>query len=205
MIHSGSRFLGGLLKNHYAGKSPLLKSMEAAEFLRDQRITVEFARLSRIEMAQRVISCISDVCAQSCHLIEQIDRPHNIVTIEQHGGSELAVHRKGACTALANARGIIPGSMGTGSYIVEGKGSPWSYNSSSHGAGRCMSRGEAFRRLSSRELFSDMAGIVWGSSERLKDEAPRAYKDIDVVMRAQRDLVRVVCKLQPLLVVKGEN
>jgi tRNA-splicing ligase RtcB len=99
---------------------------------------------------------------------------------------------------------LICGSMLTGSYVVEGRGAASSYLSSSHGAGRLFSRGEAFRTLSKREVERDMEGIVWSGSERLKDEAPRAYKDLDTVMRSQRDLVRVRHHLKPVISVKGE-
>lgn len=204
LIHSGSRFLGGILKEYYSGKSLSLVSDQSLEFLSMQQVVIDYARASRLEMATRVINCISEVFSESCSSLEDIDLVHNAVSLETHGNTELAIHRKGACTALSGALGIMPGSMGSNSYVVEGKGSPWSYNSTSHGAGRCMSRGDAFRSLSTRKLFSDMKGIVWADSERLKDEAPRAYKDIHSVIRAQRDLVRIVHRLTPFLVVKGD-
>ncbi len=202
LIHSGSRYLGGLLRERFKGKALLLGSDEAAEFFEVQRAVMEFARLSREEMARRVLLCLKNCNSDSDFVVlEEIDLAHNFV--ENSTDSSVAVHRKGACAAAEHQRGIVPGSMGSYSYVVEGRGNPASYSSSSHGAGRRFSRGDAFRKLSSRQLFEDMQGIVWDQSEKLKDESPRAYKNIEGVMRAQSDLVRICHRLEPILSVKG--
>mmetsp|Transcript_16029 Transcript_16029/g.24326 ORF Transcript_16029/g.24326 Transcript_16029/m.24326 type:complete len:162 (+) Transcript_16029:3-488(+) len=120
---------------------------------------------------------------------------------------QLWVTRKGATSARAGQLGIIPGSMGTGSYIVRGRGEGDSWSSCSHGAGRAMSRNQAFRDINSEAFVKHMAsrGIIWDEAyfERVKDEAPMAYKDLNQVMRNQASLVDIVHHLQPLVNMKG--
>jgi len=126
--------------------------------------------------------------------------------MESHGGTNVMVHRKGATRAREGEPGIIPGSQGTASYLVRGKGNPLSYQSCSHGAGRQMGRKDAERRLdlAEEQRKLDAAGVlhaVRGKGDL--DEAPGAYKPIEQVMAAQTDLVDIVVKLRPLAVVKG--
>jgi tRNA-splicing ligase RtcB len=204
MVHSGSRYLGGILRAFYEGRNLALGTPEATEFLRIQESVLHFARLSRKMIAQRTLSVLSELLGEVV-LLDEIDLCHNMVLIEDYDNTPVAIHRKGACKAGSGEPGIIPGSMGTGSFIVEGRGNPHSYSSSSHGAGRVMSRSEAFRDISFRRMLTDMEGVIWSRSDKLKDEAPEAYKDINEVIAAQRDLVRVRCRLRPLLVVKGEE
>lgn len=128
---------------------------------------------------------------------------HNYVAVETYDGVELIVTRKGAIRAGLDDLGIIPGSMGTGSYIVRGLGNEASYQSASHGAGRRMSRGEARRRFSAADLASQTVGIECRKDAGVVDEIPAAYKDINEVIDAQRDLIEVVARLQTLLCVKG--
>ena len=124
---------------------------------------------------------------------------------EEHEGEPLWVHRKGAISARDGEPGIIPGSMGAPSFHVQGRGCARSLCSSSHGAGRCMARGVARQRISARKLHEQMDGVWFDHrlAERLRDEAPGAYKDIGAVMRAQRELTRVIRRLRPRLVLKG--
>lgn len=124
--------------------------------------------------------------------------------MEHHFGKNVMVHRKGATCVREGIRGIIPGSMGTSSYIVEGLGNPESFHSCSHGAGRRMGRKEACRKLDLDAEKAKMEGIVHGirNSSDL-EEAPGAYKDIDQVMEDQQDLVKVLHKLRPLASLKG--
>ncbi len=137
--------------------------------------------------------------------VERINCHHNYTTRETHAGRELWITRKGAIRAGAGDRGIIPGSMGAASYIVEGLGNPASYESCSHGAGRLLSRGEAVRTVSADDLRRAMAGRVWqeGDAEYLVDESPMAYKPVDQVMADQRDLVRTVHTLRQIFNFKG--
>ena len=149
------------------------------------------------------------VCDELIHRIPGIafEAPikchHNYVAVETYDDLELIVTRKGAIRAGAGDLGVIPGSMGTGSYIVRGLGNPASYESASHGAGRRMSRGAARRQFTAEDLAAQTEGIECRKDTGVVDEIPAAYKDIDEVIAAQRDLVDVVARLQTLLCVKG--
>lgn len=135
-----------------------------------------------------------------------INIPHNYAALETHFGQDVWVHRKGATLANKGLLGIIPGSQGTKSYIVEGLGNANSFESCSHGAGRKMGRREAKRKLNLNEeiAFMNAKGIIHEiTSTRDLDEAASAYKDIDQVMENQKDLVRIVWEMNPLAVFKG--
>jgi len=133
--------------------------------------------------------------AVNCH--------HNYVNRESHGGREMFVTRKGAVRAGTGDLGIIPGSMGTRSYIVRGLGNAESYESCSHGAGRAMSRNEAKRRFTLADHEAATAGVECRKDVDVIDETPGAYKPIDAVMNAQRDLVEIVHTLRQVVCVKG--
>jgi tRNA-splicing ligase RtcB len=145
----------------------------------------------------------------------EVNIHHNYAALEEHGGSKYWIHRKGATSARTGELGIIPGSMGTASYIVEGLGNPQSFMSCSHGAGRRLGRSAANHTLSVEECDAAMEGIVYDrfgfsktrddSGKKLHDlsEAPPAYKDIDTVIEAEQDLVKPLVHLRPLAVVKG--
>ena len=146
--------------------------------------------------------------------VNEINIHHNYAALENHFGEELYIHRKGATSAKLDETGIIPGSMGTASYIVRGLGNVRSFMSCSHGAGRRMSRNEANATLTAAECDVAMAGIVcdrwhnvsrYGKNKKVLDlsEAPLAYKDIDTVIASEKDLVEVRTRLTPLAVVKG--
>jgi len=225
MLHSGSRYLGVTLRDYYVErgqtqaeidpklytKVPYLESGRqlAGDYLNDLQLVLDFARESRKEMMIRVLEVLAAAFPDVKGLAWQevmgnaYDIAHNFVGEEEHFGERLFVHRKGATRLDEGQIGLIPGSMGTYSYIVEGRGNPFGFNSCSHGAGRAMSRGEAFRRISDKDFTNSMEGVVHEHDPRIKDEAPTAYKDIRHVMRAQKDLVRVVHELRPLLSVKG--
>jgi tRNA-splicing ligase RtcB len=128
---------------------------------------------------------------------------HNYVQREHHFGKNVLVTRKGAVSAKAGELGIIPGSMGTSSYIVRGKGNPDSFSSCSHGAGRMMSRTEAKKRFSLEDHAKATSGVECRKDEEVIDETPGAYKPIDAVMEAQNDLVEIVHKLRQIICVKG--
>ena len=136
---------------------------------------------------------------------ERINCHHNFAALETHGDEELWVTRKGAISARAGQLGLIPGSMGTRSYVVRGLGNALSWQSCSHGAGRAMSRSEAKRRFTAKDLRAQMGDRTWLDSraDRLVDEIPAAYKDIDEVMANQRDLVEVVHTLRQIVNYKG--
>ena len=135
--------------------------------------------------------------------MQVIDCHHNYVERETHFGAEVWVTRKGAIRSSKGRLGIVPGSMGTRSYIVRGKGNPESFESSAHGAGRVMSRTAAQKRFTVGDLQKQTEGVVCRKDISVLDEIPAAYKDIDVVMANQEDLVEVVHTLKQVLCVKG--
>lgn len=137
----------------------------------------------------------ADVEAVNCH--------HNYVTRENHFGENIFVTRKGAVRAAKGTMGIVPGSMGARSYIVRGLGNEESFHSCSHGAGRVMSRTEAKKRVSLEEHIEATAHVECRKDKDVIDETPAAYKDIDAVMEAQKDLVEVVHTLRQIVCVKG--
>jgi tRNA-splicing ligase RtcB len=132
---------------------------------------------------------------------------HNYTEREHHNGKDLWITRKGAIRARTDDLGVIPGSMGTDSYIVRGLANPASYNSAPHGAGRRMSRTQARAQITAEELTADMGSRTWnaGSVHSLRDEAPRAYKDITTVMEDSADLCKIEYKLTAVLNYKGTD
>jgi tRNA-splicing ligase RtcB len=214
MVHSGSRAIGQAIRDVHLESATHRKgglggldaeSEEGRAYLADMRWALAFAEANRerlLEAAARVIEEQLEVepienSFFSCH--------HNHVRKESVGKRQLWVHRKGGISARKDEPGIIPGSMGTESYHVRGRGSAEALYSSSHGAGRAMSRGRARRCTSLDDLESQMRGVWFETSlaHRLRDEAPSAYRDIGRVMRAQKELTRVVRRLRPVLVCKG--
>ena len=160
----------------------------------------KFAAINREVMMKRVIEAAKTVTAKNFQShIEAVNCHHNDVSREQHFGEEVYVTRKGAVSAKAGQLGIIPGSMGARSYIVRGKGHADSFGSCSHGAGRVMSRGEAKRRFTLADHLSATEGVECRKDKDVIDETPAAYKDIDAVMEAQRDLVDVVHTLKQVV------
>jgi len=135
--------------------------------------------------------------------LEAVNCHHNYVTWEHHYGENVLITRKGAVRAREGDMGIIPGSMGARSYIVRGKGNPESFTSCSHGAGPAMSRTEAKRRFSVADHIAATQGVECRKDEHVIDETPMAYKPIDAVMEAQKDLVEIVHTLRQVVCVKG--
>ncbi len=226
MIHSGSRNLGYKVAKHYnelaqklckqwysnipefKGEDGLaflpVDSTEGQMYLDEMNYCLEFAYANRKLMMERCKQAILDVI--DCEFDEIINIHHNYASLENHFGKNVWVHRKGATNAKEGQLGIIPGSQGTASYIVKGKGNPESFMSCSHGAGRAMSRKKARENLSLEEEQKKLndQGIIHAVRNKCNlDEASGAYKNIDVVMEEQKDLVDIVVKLKPLAVVKG--
>jgi tRNA-splicing ligase RtcB len=163
-----------------------------------------FARLNREVMMQNVVSAVRKVIPRPFEThVEAVNCHHNYVSRENHFGENILVTRKGAVRARKGELGIIPGSMGARSYIVRGLGNEESFHSCSHGAGRRMSRTEARKRFSVADHVAATAGVECRKDEDVIDETPAAYKDIDAVMHAQRDLVEVVHTLKQIVCVKG--
>ncbi|MBK8976185.1 MAG: RtcB family protein [Planctomycetes bacterium] len=223
MLHSGSRGVGNRIGMHFIALAQkdmrrhladlpdkdLAYFREGSEHFDDYVHAVEwaqvYARTNRdlmmaaiLETLQRDVGLppfVAGELAVNCH--------HNYVRKERHYGEDVWVTRKGAVRAGLGELGIIPGSMGARSYIVRGTGNPESFESCSHGAGRAMSRGEAMRRFTVADHEAATLGIECRKDAKVIDETPMAYKDIDAVMEAQRDLVEIVHRLHQVVCVKG--
>ena len=164
----------------------------------------KYAKINRELMMNFLIASIekhlntaieTDVYAVNCH--------HNYVAYEQHFGENVLITRKGAVSARKDELGIIPGSMGAKSFIVRGLGNADSFTSCSHGAGRVMSRNQAKKIINLAEHKTATQGVECRKDKHILDESPRAYKNIEEVMRSQEDLVEIVFQLKQILCVKG--
>jgi tRNA-splicing ligase RtcB len=173
-------------------------------YMRDLRWAQKFALLNREEMMDRVVGCFEAWLGQTVTESERINCHHNFTQQENHFGKNVWVSRKGAIEASVGRPGLIPGSMGTASYVVEGKGDKLSLNSSPHGAGRAHSRSAARRTFTAEDLRTAMKGIEYRDTDAFIDEIPAAYKDIDQVMADAADLVEVRHTLRQIVNVKGD-
>ncbi|MCH6161897.1 RtcB family protein [Streptomyces marispadix] len=220
MLHSGSRNIGKELADHHIGVAQKLPhnqdlddrdlavfvadTPQMAAYRHDLFWAQEYAKHNRAVM----MGLLTDVVRKEFKKAKPRFEPvischHNYVAEEQYEGVELLVTRKGAIRAGAGDYGIIPGSMGTGSYIVRGLGNRASFHSASHGAGRRMSRNAARKRFSARDLEEQTRGVECRKDSGVVDEIPGAYKPIEQVIDQQRDLVEVVAKLKQVVCVKG--
>ena len=177
---------------------------EFSAYLRDLHWAQHFALLNREEMMDRAAACLGKWMGESVTPAETVNTHHNYTAREKHFGKEVWLSRKGAIDASAGTPGLIPGSMGTRSYVVTGKGSRVALNSSPHGAGREYSRTAARKRFSRAQLDAAMEGIEWRRTSAFLDEIPAAYKDIDVVMEDAKDLVEIRHTLRQIVNVKGD-
>lgn len=218
VIHTGSRGIGHRLATYHMETAKRLKHNESlsdpdfASFLSGTsemaayRECLEWAQAYAAWNRENMMEMLNDVFTSffpSLRWRRVVDCHHNYVAWERHFEEHVYVTRKGAIRAQAGDLGIIPGSMGTSTYIVRGKGNPASFNSASHGAGRKMSRTAAREKYTLAALAEATKGVDCRKDEGVLDEIPLAYKPIDVVMRQQGDLVSVVAKLKALLCVKG--
>jgi tRNA-splicing ligase RtcB (3'-phosphate/5'-hydroxy nucleic acid ligase) len=173
-------------------------------YIRDLRWAQHFALLNRQEMMHRVIGCVTAWYGDHVAGFEAVQCHHNYTEQETHFGKKVWLSRKGAIDASDGTPGLIPGSMGTRSYVVEGKGNKLALNSSPHGAGREYSRSAARKTFTRAQLDAAMEGIEWRRTDAFLDEIPGAYKDIDVVMSDAADLVEVKHTLRQIVNVKGD-
>jgi tRNA-splicing ligase RtcB len=220
MLHSGSRNIGKELADHHIGVAQKLPhnqglvdrdlavfvsdTPQMAAYRNDLYWAQEYAKYNRSIMMGLLKDVVRKEFKKAKPTFEQeISAHHNYVAEERYEGMDLLVTRKGAIRAGSGDYGIIPGSMGTGSYIVKGLGNAASFNSASHGAGRRMSRNAAKRRFSTRDLEEQTQGVECRKDSGVVDEIPGAYKPIEQVMENQRDLVEVVAKLKQVVCVKG--
>ncbi len=225
MIHSGSRNIGLKVAEHYNKVAKRLNEMwfssvdaskdlaylpietyEAKNYMKEMQYCVDFAFANRKLMMDNILSVFAKILGSDFAALDLINIAHNYARWENHYGKNVLVHRKGATSAREGETGIIPGSQGTKSYIVKGLGNQESFTSCSHGAGRKMGRKQAMRELDLEAEIArlDEQGIVHAiRTVRDLDEAPGAYKSIDVVMENQKDLVEILVELTPLAVIKG--
>lgn len=231
MIHSGSRNLGKRIEERYHARAAKLcarwrvalpdpdlaflpiEDEQGHDYFRDMLLALRYAEENRRRMMAAFKETVAEF-APEVEFVREIDIHHNYAAFEEHGGRKVCVHRKGATSAKDGEIGIIPGSMGTASYIVRGRGSEESFASCSHGAGRRMSRIAACKSLTAQECDAALDGIVherwhsfkkFGKAKKYLDlsEAPQAYKDIEDVIAAELDLVEPLVRLLPMASLKG--
>lgn len=223
MLHSGSRNVGKqIAEKHINDAKNLMKKMfielpdpdlayfaqdtdEFKQYVKDVEWCQQYAFANRIEMMRRVLHDLSYAVGDGIPLIRvhEVNCHHNYLARENHYGKNVIVTRKGAVRARIGDFGIIPGSMGTRSYIVEGLGNPESFCSCSHGAGRRMSRTQAFKTFTKEDLAQQTAGVECRKDAGVIDEIPGAYKPIEEVMANQSDLVKVIAELKQFMCIKG--
>lgn len=215
LIHTGSRGLGAAIREHHqaAAEAPGggalaaldTRAEEGQAYLDDTGWALRFARANRDQLARRASEILGNELGIEAEPESRVDVHHNFLAREEHNGRPVLVHRKGAVAAPAGASVLIPGSMGTATYLAEGLGEPRSFCSCSHGAGRVMSRSEARATLTPRLLEAQLRGVVFDhrKTRSLVEEAPAAYRDIREVLEDQRELVSPRLRLEPLGVLKG--
>ncbi len=223
MLHSGSRGVGNRIGAYFIERAKEeMRRWHIDRFLPDQNCAylvektelfddyveaVEWAQLFAAENREAMMGAILQALAKHTPPFSvtetAINCHHNYVARENHFGENVFVTRKGAVRARKKDMGVIPGSMGTGSFIVRGLGNAESFCSCSHGAGRRLSRGEAFRKITLEEHIKATQGIECRKDPEVLDESPAAYKDLGAVMAAQSDLVEIVHRLRQILNVKG--
>ena len=222
VLHSGSRGIGNQLAQGYIKTAQrFAKALqigledsdlaylnegtpEFTAYLADLNWAQDYARANRDAMMDAGLDALFKFAGRG-RTRQRINCHHNYTAREEHFGRQMWITRKGAIRAGPDDLGVIPGSMGTRSYIVRGKGNPQSYHSCSHGAGRSMSRSAARKQFKGADLAKAMQGKTWQSKDAsaLVDEIPQAYKDIDQVMADQQDLVEVRHTLRQILNYKG--
>lgn len=227
MIHSGSRNIGKQVADHYNNLAKELNNRyfssvlpewdlaflpldteEGQNYVKEMEYCVEFALANRMEMMEQCKQALYKIFKpkQTVEFNDFVNIAHNYARLENHFGENVMVHRKGATSARKGEVGIIPGSQGSKSYIVLGKGNKDSFESCSHGAGRKMGRKFAQKTLDiAKETAKlDAMGVIHAiRNEKDLDEAPGSYKDIDIVMSEQTDLVDIIEERHPLAVIKG--
>lgn len=223
-LHSGSRGVGNKLAQHHieVAKGLMRKwwiqlpdddddlaylvqgTPEFDQYMAELDWGQRFALENRNEMMDRVVSAFEWWTGEQVQRLDDVNCHHNYTSREKHYGKDLIVSRKGAIDAHEGVMGLIPGSMGTASYVVKGKGSATGLCSAPHGAGRDYSRSQARKTFTMDQLEKRMEGIEWRRTNAFIDEIPDAYKDIDQVMADSSDLVEVIHTLHQLVNVKGD-
>jgi tRNA-splicing ligase RtcB len=221
-LHSGSRGVGNRIAQHHikVAKAEMERwwitlpdpdlaylvegTPQFHRYIEELRWAQHFALLNREEMMDRVVRQLSEWMDEPVVELERVNCHHNFTQLENHFGKDVWLSRKGAISARLGEPGLIPGSMGTASYVVEGLGNPLALESSPHGAGREFSRSAARKTFTHEQLREAMTGIEFRDTDAFLDEIPAAYKDIDQVMADASDLVRIVHTLRQIVNVKGD-
>jgi tRNA-splicing ligase RtcB len=221
-LHSGSRGVGNKIAQHHIRVAADLcrrwhidlphrdlaylaeETDEFDTYITQMRWAQHYALLNREEMMDRVVRQFAEWVGGPVEQTEEINCHHNYTEQERHFGKTVWLSRKGAINAEKGRPGLIPGSMGTASYVVSGLGNAVALNSAPHGAGRSFSRSAARRRFTREDLRAAMAGIEYRDTDAFLDEIPAAYKDIDQVMADAADLVEVRHTLRQIVNVKGD-
>jgi tRNA-splicing ligase RtcB (3'-phosphate/5'-hydroxy nucleic acid ligase) len=229
MLHSGSRNFGYKIAKVYNDAAKELgyqvnpdfdlaylpaDSQMGKDYINAMNFALDFAKENRRLMMEKMKSVVFNLIKKHASITNieigsEVNIHHNYAALEEHFGKKVWIHRKGAIKVEVGTLGIIPGSMGTASYIVKGKGNPESFNSASHGSGRKMGRNQFNKTHTLEDVNKSMEGIEflgWSKGRKGEldiSEAPQAYKPIDEVIEAEDDLVEVVMKLKPIGVVKG--
>lgn len=223
MLHSGSRNIGNQVAQYYDKLAKIqlqkegvdttvlhgihympIESQAGQDYLRDMEWCQQYAFYNRKAIQDIMLQIIEKVTGHTADLEHSVNIHHNYCHCEDCGGGrKLYVTRKGAISAAPGQMGIVPGSMGTGSYITRGKGNLQSWNTSSHGAGRRLSRMKAQEHISQSDFERSVQHVVCDTHPNIRDEAPQAYKDLTSVMQQQSSLTEIVCRLLPLVNVKG--
>jgi tRNA-splicing ligase RtcB (3'-phosphate/5'-hydroxy nucleic acid ligase) len=221
-LHSGSRGVGNKIAQHHIQVAQALMRQwwislpdpdlaylvegtdEFSAYIRELGWAQSFALSNRAEMMDRVVACFATWVDGSVERQQEVDCHHNYTESERHFGKQVWLSRKGAIDASEGTWGLIPGSMGSRSYVVRGKGNAVALNSAPHGAGREYSRSRARKTFTRDDLRTAMSGIEYRDTAAFIDEIPAAYKDIDVVMKDAEDLVEVCHVLRQIVNVKGD-
>lgn len=221
-LHSGSRGVGNKIAQHHikVAKAEMERwwitlpdpdlaylvegTPQFHRYIEELRWAQHFALLNREEMMDRVVRQLSEWMDAPVVELERVNCHHNFTQLENHFGKDVWLSRKGAISARLGEPGLIPGSMGTASYVVEGLGNPLALESSPHGAGREFSRSAARKTFTRDQLREAMTGIEFRDTDAFLDEIPAAYKNIDQVMADAADLVRIVHTLRQIVNVKGD-
>lgn len=221
MIHSGSRGIGNAIGRYFIAlakkdmqchmkdlpQKDLAYLKEGTQYFHDYLKAVQWAQNyafeNRHQMMLLVLKALKKHLPHFKIINKAVNCHHNYVAYETHFGQEVYLTRKGAIRAGKNDLGIIPGSMGARSYIVKGKANPESFHSCAHGAGRRMSRTQAKKSFTAKDLIEQTQGVECRKDAQVIDEIPKAYKDIDQVMHNQTDLVEVLHTLKQVICVKG--
>lgn len=227
MVHCGSRNIGAKVCQTYYKKAVdycdykgivvpnkhlsffHLDSAEGQDYWRKMMFCMKFSHMNKIVILDRVRLALTKIMKKACPCTEFHLVHHNFAAIETHFGEEVVVHRKGATPASVGTVGIIPGNMSSASFVVEGMGNLDSFRSCSHGAGRAMSRTQAKDTISLSAIKRQMEGIYFDACKGIIEEAPDAYKNIDVVMQVQTEgdspLVEIVHSMRPMINIKDTS